>query len=80
MPPKLPLSYSRNPTMGEPLIISNPNVASSFHNLQGSSLLMFSPCNSNPSNGDHDDDVMSLDEANPTLKIDLHVVPSKLTI
>jgi len=84
--PKFPQSYkfkyfySRNPAMGEPLLISNPNVASSFHGLQRSSLLMFSPCNSNPSNGDHDDDVMSLDESNPTPKIDLHVVPSKLIV
>jgi len=41
---------------------------------------LLSPCNYNPSNGDHDDDVMSLDESNPTPKIDLHVIPSKLII
>jgi hypothetical protein len=86
MLPKLPQSYkfkyffSRHPTLGEPLLISNPNVASSSHGLQGSSLPLFSPCNFNPSNGDHDGDVMSFDESNPTPKIDLHVVPSKLTI
>jgi hypothetical protein len=66
--------------MGESLLISNLNVSSYFRGLQGSSLPLFSPCNSNPSNGDHDDDVMSLDESNPTPKIDMHVVPSKLTI
>jgi hypothetical protein len=38
--------------MGEPLLISNPNVASSSHGLQRSSLPLFSPCNFNPSNGD----------------------------
>ncbi len=84
--PKLPQSYkvkyfsSKKPVMGEPLLISNPNVTSSSHGLQGSSLPLFSPCNSNPSNGDHDDDVMSLDESDPTLEIDLLVVPSKLTV
>jgi hypothetical protein len=36
--------------------------------------------NSNPSNGDHHDDVMSLDESNPTPKIDLPIVPSKLIV
>jgi hypothetical protein len=66
--------------VGGPLLISNPNVVSSFHGLQGSSPLLFSPCNFNPSNGFHDDDVMFLDESNPTLEIDLHVVPSKLII
>jgi hypothetical protein len=66
--------------MGEPLIISNPNVASSSHGLQGSSLPLFSPCNFNPSNGDHDDDVMSLDESDPTPEIDLPFVPSKLRV
>jgi hypothetical protein len=63
-----------------PLLIFYPNVASSFHGPQGSSPPLFSPCNFNPSNGDHDDDVMSLDECNPIPKIDLHVIPSKLTI
>jgi hypothetical protein len=62
--------------MGEPLLISNPNVASSSHGLQGLSLPLFSPCNFNPSNGNHDDDVMSLDKFDPTLEINLHVVPS----
>jgi hypothetical protein len=66
--------------MGEPLIISNANVVSSSHGLQGSSLPLFSPCNSNLSNGDHDDDVISLDEFDPTLEIYLPIVPSKLTI
>ncbi len=41
---------------------------------------LFSPCNFNPSNGDHDDDIMFLDEFDPTLETDLLVVPSKLTI
>jgi hypothetical protein len=86
MPPKLPQSYkfkyfsNRNPAMGEPFLISNPNVASSFHGFQGSSHPLFSPCNCNPSNGDHHDDVMSLDESDPTPKIDLHVVPPKLIV
>jgi hypothetical protein len=66
--------------MREPFIISNAIVASSFHGLQGSSLPLFSPCNSNISNGDHDDDVISLDEFDPTLEIYLPIVPSKLTI
>jgi len=66
--------------VGRPLLIFDPNVVSSFHGLERSSPPLFSPCKSNPSNGDHDDDVMSLDESNPTPKIDLHVVPSKLTI
>jgi len=66
--------------MGEPLLISNPNVASSSHGLQGSSLPLFSPCNFNPSNGDHDDDVMSLDEFDPIPEINILVVPFKLTV
>jgi len=51
--------------MGRPLLIFDPNVVSSSHGPQGSSPHLFSPCNYNPSNGDHDDDVMSLDESNP---------------
>ncbi len=66
--------------MGGPLLISDPNVASSSHGLQGSSPPLFSPDNYNPSNGNDDDDVMSLDESDPTLEIDLHVVPSKLIV
>ncbi len=66
--------------MGKPLLISNPNVASSSYGLQGSSLPLFSQCNFNPSNGDDDDDVMSLDESDPIPKIDLPVVPSKLIV
>jgi len=84
--PKLPQSYqfkyffNRNLALGESLLISNPNVASSSHGLQGSSLPLFSPCNFNPSNGNHDDDVMSLDESYPIPKMDLPVVPSKLKV
>jgi hypothetical protein len=66
--------------MGKPFLIFDPNVASSFHGLQGSSPPLFSPCTFNPSNGYHDDDVMSLDESNPIPKTDLHVVPSNLTV
>jgi hypothetical protein len=86
MPLELPQSCkfkyfsSRNLVVSRPFLIFDPNVASSFHGPQRSSLPLFSPCNSNPSNGDHDDDVMSLDESNPVPKIDLHFVPSKLTI
>jgi hypothetical protein len=53
---------------------------SSSHGFQGSSPPLFSPCNCDISNIDHDDDVMSLDESNPTLGTNLLVVPSKLTI
>jgi len=71
MLPKLPLSYKFKYfflAMGGNLLISNPNVASFFHGPQGSSVLLFSPCNSNPSNGDDDDDdVKFLNESNPTL-------------
>jgi hypothetical protein len=66
--------------VGGPLLISNPNVVSSFHGLQGSSPPLFSLGSSNPSNGDHDDDVMSLDESDPTPKINLLIVPSKLIV
>jgi hypothetical protein len=48
--------------------------------LKGHPLLLFSPCNSNPSNGNHDDDAMFLDESDPTLEIDLLVVPFKLVL
>jgi hypothetical protein len=70
MLPKLPLSYKFKYfflAIGGPILISNPNVASFFHGLQGSSLFLFSPCNFNPSNGDHDDDAMFSNESNPTL-------------
>ncbi len=66
--------------MGGPLLIYDPNVASPSHGLQKSSLLLFSPCNFDFSNVNHDDDVMSLDESDPTPKIDLFIVPSKLKI
>jgi hypothetical protein len=86
MPPKLPQSYkfkyfsSRNLVVGGPLLIFDLNVTSSSHGFQGSSPLLFSPCNYDLSNVDHDDDVMSLDEFNPTLETNLLVVPSKLII
>jgi len=66
--------------VGGPLLIYDPNVASTSHGLQRSSLLLFSPCNFDPSNVDHDNYVMSLDEFDPTPKIDLFIVPSKLKI
>jgi len=66
--------------VGGPLLIYDPNVASPSHRLHRSSLLLFSPCNFDPSNVDDDDDVMSLDEFDPTPKIDLFIVPSKLKI
>ncbi len=85
MPPDLPQSYkfkyfsNRNLVVGGPLLIYDPNVTSS-RGLQRSSLLLFSPCNFDPSNVDHDDDVMSLDEFDPIPKIDLFTVPFKSTI
>jgi hypothetical protein len=69
-----------NPIVGGLLLIFDPNVISFFHGLQRSSLALFSPCNFDRSNVDHDDDVMSLDEFDPTPKIDLFIVPSKSTI
>ncbi len=66
--------------MGGPLLNYDPNVVSSSHGLQRSSLPLFSPCNFDLSNVDHDDDVMSLDEFGPIPKIDLFIVPSKPTI
>ncbi len=66
--------------MGGPLLISNPNVDFSSHGIQGSSIPLFSPCNFDLSNVDHDDVVMSLDEFNPILKIDLLAISSKLTV
>jgi hypothetical protein len=87
MPRDLPQSYkfkyffsNRNPVVGGPLLIYDPNVTSSARGLQRSSLLLFSPCNFDPSNVDHDDDVMSLDEFDPIPKIDLFTVPFKSTI
>ncbi len=85
MLPDLPQSYkfkyffsSRNLVVGGLLLNYDPNVASSFHGLQRSSLPLFSPCNFDPSNvDDDDDDVMSLDEFDPIPKIDLFIVPSK---
>ncbi len=48
---------------------------SSSHGPQGSSPPLSSPCNSNPSNVDHDDDdVMSLDEFNTTPQTNLPIV------
>jgi hypothetical protein len=68
MPPLFPESYkfkyfffSKNLICGWPFLIFDHNVASSFHGPQGSSPTLFSPCNSNPSNVIHDDDVMFLD-------------------
>jgi hypothetical protein len=53
---------------------------SSSHGPQRSSLLLTSPCNFDPSNVDHDDHVMFLDEFDPTLETNLPIVLSKLTI
>jgi hypothetical protein len=86
MLPKLPQSYkfkyfsNRNLVVGGPLLIFDPNVTSSSHGFQGSSPPLFSPCNFNLSNVDHDDDVMSLDEFDPTFETNLFIDPSKLTI
>ncbi len=66
--------------MGGPLLIVNPNVDSSLHGIQGSSLPLFSPCNFDPSNVDHDDDAMFLDESNPIFEIYLHVISSELIV
>jgi len=86
MPLKLPQSYKfkylfsiKNPNVGGPLLISNPNVDFSSHGIQGSSLPLFSPCNFDFSNVNHDD-VMSLDEFNPIPKIDLLAISSKLIV
>jgi hypothetical protein len=79
MPPKLPQSYkfkyffTRNPIVGGPLLIFYLNVTSSSHGFQGSSPPLFSPCNCDFSNVDHDDDVMSLDESDPILETNLLV-------
>ncbi len=67
--------------MGGPFLNFYPNGASFSHGLQGSSPPLFSPCNYDPSNVDHDDDdVIFLDEFDPHLEIDLPIVPSKLII
>jgi hypothetical protein len=66
--------------MGVPLLIFSPNLAYFSHGPRGSFLPLFSPCNFNPSNGDHDNDVMFLDEFDPTPETYLLVVPSKLSI
>jgi hypothetical protein len=66
--------------VGGPLLIYDPNVTSSFRDLQRPSFPLFSPCNFDLSNVDHDDDVMALDEFDPTLKMDSFIVPSKPTI
>ncbi len=66
--------------MGGPLLIFDLNVTSSSHGFQGPSPPSFSPCNFDLSNVDHDDDVMSLDEFDPTLETNLLVVPFELTI
>ncbi len=85
MLPKLPQSYkfkyfsNRNPVVGGPLLIFDLNVTSS-HGFQGPSPPLFSPSNFDLSNVDHDDDVMSLDEFDPTLETNLLVVPFELTI
>jgi hypothetical protein len=47
--------------MGVHLLIYNRNVVYFSRGFQRSSLPLFSPCNFNPSNVDHDDDVMFLD-------------------
>jgi len=56
------------------------NGVSFSHGLQGSSPLLFSPCNYDPSNVYYDDDVISLDEFDPHLEIDLPIVPFKFII
>ncbi len=72
--------FIKNLNVGGPLLISNLNVDYSSHGIQGSSFSLFSPCNSDPSNVDHDEDVMSLDESNPILEIDLPIISSKLIV
>jgi len=86
MPLKLPQFYkfkyffNWNPVMGGLFLIFYPNGASFTHGLQGSSPRLFSLCNYDLSNVDHDDDFMSLDEFDPHLEIDLPIVPSKFII
>jgi hypothetical protein len=69
--------FSWNLFMGGPFLNFYPNGASFSHGLQGSSPFLFSPCNYDPSNVKHDDDVISLDEFDPHLEIDLPIVPFK---
>jgi hypothetical protein len=66
--------------MGGPLLIFDPSGVSFFHGLQRSSLLLFSLCNYDLSDVDHDDDVMFLYELDLALEIDLPIVPSKLIV
>ncbi len=70
----------KNHDVGGSFLISNPNVDSSSHGIQGSSPPLFSPNNSYPSNVNNDDDVMSLDELNPIPKLDLPTISSKLIV
>jgi hypothetical protein len=66
--------------VGGPLLISNPNVDSFSHGIQGSSPPLFSPCNFDTSNADLDDDVIFLDEFNTIPKIDLPTISCKLIV
>jgi hypothetical protein len=66
--------------VGRFLLIYNSNVTFSFHGPQGSSLPLFSPYNSDISNANHDDDVMSLYEFDPALETNLPIIPFKSTI
>jgi len=50
------------------------------HGPKRSSPPLFSPYNSNPSNGDHDGDVMCLDESNFILETYLLIFPYKLIV
>jgi len=66
--------------VGRFLLISNSSVTFSFHGPQGSSLPLFSPCNFDLSNANHDDDVMSLYEFDPALETNIPIIPFKSTI
>jgi hypothetical protein len=50
------------------LVIFDYNVAPSIHGPFPSSLTLFSPYNFNPSNPNHEDVIMSLNEFSPTLE------------
>jgi hypothetical protein len=82
MPLELPQSYKFKYFFFSWNLVINfyLNGASFSHGLQGSSPPLFSPCNYDPSNIDHDDNAISLDEFDPHLEIDLPIVPSKLII
>jgi hypothetical protein len=84
---KLPQSYkfkyfffSWNLVIGGPFLNFYLNGASFSHGLQGPSPSLFSACNYDASNVDHDDDVISFDEFDPHIEINLPIVPFQLII